>query len=156
MGKFPTPKHSIMHPLILSFLKMLSKNYLGNIGVILTVAIWASIFLLTENFLPFCGIESKRSFRNVKFIPDFPRQGKLGVPKAYREKLSIFFDLFPLKSLSLKKMQTSGMQKWPAIMRDPIRLSKASFLISLKGICDPVIITVFARFSSMKLNAEAL
>ena len=61
--------------------------------------------------------------------------GKLGEANAAKSLAETLVTRFPRKSFWLKKRQTSGIMKWPAMIKDPNRLSVASFWSSnLEGV----------------------
>lgn len=91
-----------------------------------------------------------------KLTPITPKGGRFGELKASISFVLSLVDLFPLISLLWKKIVTSGMLKWPATIREPKRLSTASFFNSKIGIYDPVSITVLFKFSSINDSAEAV
>ena len=78
-----------------------------------------------------------------------------GELKAIISEVLSLVALFPLRSLFEKKTKTSGILKCPAIRSAPIKLSRASFFNSNKGIYEPVTITVLFKFSRIKDRAEA-
>ena len=63
---------------------------------------------------------------------------------------------FPLNSLSENVIKTSGIVKCPAIVRAFKKFLNTSFLVWLTGICDPVKMTVLAKFWNMNDNADAV
>lgn len=67
-----------------------------------------------------------------------------------------FVERFPLKSCKLKNMHTSGMLWLAAMIKDDVKFSTPSVLVSKMGICDPVTITVLPKFSRRYDNAEAV
>ena len=72
-----------------------------------------------------------------------------------------FVDLLPLSSWFSKKMLTSGTHGLPsafdaAISIAVMKFSRPSLLTMPIGNCEPVKTTGFDRFSSIKLNADAL
>src|SRR5215469_17603055 len=84
------------------------------------------------------------------------RGGKFGLANASNSSADIFVVLLPRNSLELKRRQTSGIIKCPAIMRELRRLASASFWSSMMDACEPVRMTGFPRLCSMKLKADAV
>src|SRR5690606_1553819 len=96
-----------------------------------------------------------------KCTPDSAKCGKLGEVNALKCSAEIFVVRFPRYSLYSKYKPTSLTTGWlfscnPAICIAVIRFSLASVRKSPMGNCEPVKITIYKRFISLKLNVYAV
>ena len=82
--------------------------------------------------------------------------GRLGLENAAKLVADTFVARFPRKRFWLKKVHTSGMGKWPAMISAPRRLSVASERSWEKGAWEPVRMTGLERLDSRKDRAEAV
>src|SRR5690606_20274020 len=103
---------------------------------------------------------NKCSF-TFKCTPDSAKCGKLGEVNALKCSAEIFVVRLPRYSLYSKYKPTSLTTGWlfsciPAICIAVIRFSLAAVRKSPMGNCEPVKITGFERFLSIKLNADAV
>lgn len=64
----------------------------------------------------------------LTYTPNYPIEGNLGESKDSRAKEFTFYDLFPLNSLFPNEINTSGIVKWPAIVRAFKKFLNPSFL----------------------------